>query len=129
MTNAPITTPGTATQPNSLPGVAAPQPSVNIAAMTPQQQQQYQAYQQQLRQQQQAQAVQPAPVAQQQALQLQQGLPAQPVQPQQAQPAAAPAQPVGVPQGQTQHIAHQGLNGGWQSDKDVNERRRMIAKM
>ena len=24
---------------------------------------------------------------------------------------------------------HQGLNGGWQSDKDYNERRKMIAKM
>ena len=27
------------------------------------------------------------------------------------------------------HLPHQGLNGGWQSDKDVNERRKMIAKM
>jgi hypothetical protein len=24
---------------------------------------------------------------------------------------------------------HQGLNGGWQSDQDYNERRKMIAKM
>jgi len=27
------------------------------------------------------------------------------------------------------HLPHQGLNGGWQSDKDVNERRKMIAKI
>lgn len=34
------------------------------------------------------------------------------------------------PQGQGGgHLPHQGLNGGWQSDKDVNERRKMIAKM
>jgi hypothetical protein len=30
---------------------------------------------------------------------------------------------------QQQHLPHHGLNGGWQSDKDVQERRKMIAKM
>ena len=35
------------------------------------------------------------------------------------------------PQQQQQQFQpqHQGLNGGWQSDKDYNERRKMIAKM
>jgi hypothetical protein len=28
-----------------------------------------------------------------------------------------------------QHFPYQGLNGGWQSDKDVNDRRKMIARM
>jgi hypothetical protein len=27
------------------------------------------------------------------------------------------------------HFPHQGLNGGWQSDQDYQERRKMIAKM
>lgn len=30
---------------------------------------------------------------------------------------------------QGQSFPHQGLNGGWQSDQDYNERRKMIAKM
>mmetsp|Transcript_9580 Transcript_9580/g.11848 ORF Transcript_9580/g.11848 Transcript_9580/m.11848 type:complete len:1772 (-) Transcript_9580:280-5595(-) len=32
-------------------------------------------------------------------------------------------------QQQQTHVPHQGLNGGWQSDKDVNDRRKMIAKI
>ena len=32
-------------------------------------------------------------------------------------------------QAQQQHFPHQGLNGGWQSDKDYEERRKMIAKI
>jgi hypothetical protein len=32
-------------------------------------------------------------------------------------------------QQQVQSFPHQGLNGGWQSDQDYNERRKMIAKM
>jgi len=47
------------------------------------------------------------------------------------------AQPVGAPIAQAQPqqqqagqmYPHQGLNGGWQSDQDYNERRKMIAKM
>ena len=45
---------------------------------------------------------------------------------------AAPTQPqqqVAVPQQQQQHFPHQGLNGGWQSDKDYHDRRKMIAKI
>jgi E1A/CREB-binding protein len=37
-----------------------------------------------------------------------------------------PAQQQAPPQ---QHFPHQGLNGGWQSDKDYQERRKMIAKI
>jgi E1A/CREB-binding protein len=33
------------------------------------------------------------------------------------------------PQQPQQHYPHQGLNGGWQSDKDYQERRKMIAKI
>ena len=33
------------------------------------------------------------------------------------------------PQQQQQHFPHQGLNGGWQSDKDYYDRRKMIAKI
>jgi hypothetical protein len=46
-----------------------------------------------------------------------------------------PAAPVGQQQqGQPQiqnqpHLPATGLNGGWQSEDDLNERRRMIAKM
>ena len=32
-------------------------------------------------------------------------------------------------QQQRSRMSHQGLNGGWQSDRDVNERRKMIAKI
>ena len=50
-----------------------------------------------------------------------------PQQQQVAQPAAAPA---AQPQQQAgQMYPHTGLNGGWQSDQDYNERRKMIAKM
>ena len=42
----------------------------------------------------------------------------------------APLQQPPQQQGQGHHNpVQQGLNGGWQSDKDVNERRKMIAKM
>merc|ERR1711862_830842 len=34
-----------------------------------------------------------------------------------------------IPGQQQQHIPHQGLNGGWQSDKDTQDRRKMIAKI
>eukprot|EP00523_Entomoneis_sp_CCMP467_P023132 CAMPEP_0168829008 /NCGR_PEP_ID=MMETSP0727-20121128/801_1 /TAXON_ID=265536 /ORGANISM="Amphiprora sp., Strain CCMP467" /LENGTH=791 /DNA_ID=CAMNT_0008882209 /DNA_START=387 /DNA_END=2762 /DNA_ORIENTATION=- len=44
--------------------------------------------------------------------------------------APAPAQPQQVQQQQQQqHFPHQGLNGGWQSDKDYHDRRKMIAKI
>lgn len=44
--------------------------------------------------------------------------------------ASVPQQPQGQPQmQQQQHLASSGLNGGWQSEEDLNERRRMIAKM
>ena len=52
--------------------------------------------------------------------------------PQQQQPVTQQvAAPVAQPQRQqtTQIYPHQGLNGGWQSDQDYNERRKMIAKM
>merc|ERR1712238_653417 len=32
-------------------------------------------------------------------------------------------------QQQQQHLPHTGLNGGWQNDKDVTDRRKMIAKI
>lgn len=39
-------------------------------------------------------------------------------------------QPVAAPVAQPpQQYPHTGLNGGWQSDQDYNERRKMIAKM
>jgi hypothetical protein len=53
-----------------------------------------------------------------------------PHQQQVGQPVAAPvaqAQPQQQQAGQM--YPHQGLNGGWQSDQDYNERRKMIAKM
>jgi hypothetical protein len=86
-----------------VPNVPSQQgaPSSGSSNLTAQQQQQLQLqYQQQQLQQQQSGGSQ-------------QG---QAVQPGQVQP----------PQ---QHFPHQGLNGGWQSDKDVQERRKMIAKM
>jgi len=44
-----------------------------------------------------------------------------------AQPApAAPPQPGQQP---GQHFPQHGLNGGWQSDQDYQERRKMVAKM
>lgn len=42
---------------------------------------------------------------------------------------AAPAQPQQQNHQQQQHFPHQGLNGGWQSDKDYHDRRKMIAKI
>jgi hypothetical protein len=75
--------------------------SSNLTAEQQQQQLQLQYQQQQLQQQQQSGSSQQGQVT----------------QPGQVQPA---------PQ---QHFPHQGLNGGWQSDKDVQERRKMIAKM
>eukprot|EP00977_Amphora_coffeiformis_P009075 scaffold2062_cov166-Amphora_coffeaeformis.AAC.3 len=45
---------------------------------------------------------------------------------QQPQPGNAQS---GATQQQQQHFPHQGLNGGWQSDGDYQERRRMIAKI
>jgi len=52
--------------------------------------------------------------------------PAPQAQPQQAVQQQAPQQQV---QQQQQHFPHQGLNGGWQSDKDYHDRRKMIAKI
>jgi len=53
--------------------------------------------------------------------------------PQQQQTQQVAQQPVVAPQQQQQQTttiyASQGLNGGWQSDQDYNERRKMIAKM
>eukprot|EP00548_Thalassiothrix_antarctica_P005641 CAMPEP_0194137570 /NCGR_PEP_ID=MMETSP0152-20130528/7459_1 /TAXON_ID=1049557 /ORGANISM="Thalassiothrix antarctica, Strain L6-D1" /LENGTH=1691 /DNA_ID=CAMNT_0038834663 /DNA_START=284 /DNA_END=5359 /DNA_ORIENTATION=- len=49
-------------------------------------------------------------------------------QPQYQQQPQQTAPPVAQPQ-QKQHFPHQGLNGGWQSDKDVNDRRKMIARI
>eukprot|EP00536_Pseudo-nitzschia_multiseries_P016034 jgi/Psemu1/247266/estExt_Genewise1.C_10040019 len=49
-----------------------------------------------------------------------------------AQPVGAPVAPApGQPQQQqaAQIYPHQGLNGGWQSDQDYSERRKMIAKI
>eukprot|EP00934_Nitzschia_sp_Nitz4_P007641 Nitzschia sp. Nitz4//scaffold168_size48592//5476//10477//NITZ4_007045-RA/size48592-snap-gene-0.3-mRNA-1//-1//CDS//3329538306//7631//frame0 len=46
-------------------------------------------------------------------------------QPQHQAPAAQPSQQ----QQQQQQYPHQGLNGGWQSDQDYDERRKMIAKI
>ena len=59
-------------------------------------------------------------------------VPQQPVQyqqqqqQQQQQPQQAPIPPQQQQQQQPpkQHFPHQGLNGGWQSDKDVNDRRK-----
>jgi E1A/CREB-binding protein len=89
-------------------------------------------YQQQQHQQQQYQA---------QGQQQQQGQPQQQQQqantPQQHQAvqgtnyavAQQPGQPQQQGQQQQQHFPLQGLNGGWQSDKDYQERRKMIAKI
>jgi hypothetical protein len=69
-----------------------------------------------------------APQQQQQATyqQAQHPSTAMPQQPlRQAVPAPAPQRAPGPP---AQH-PHQGLNGGWQSDQDYQERRKMIAKM
>jgi len=54
-----------------------------------------------------------------------------PVQGMPGQPVAQPPQPMQHPQMQQQQQARQPmqLNGGWQSDKDVEDRRKMIAKM
>ena len=52
-----------------------------------------------------------------------------PQQQQVAQPVAAPVAQVQPQQQAGQIYPHQGLNGGWQSDQDYNERRKMIAKM
>ena len=49
--------------------------------------------------------------------------------PQQTSGSAGTAFPPQQPQQQQQHFPHQGLNGGWQSDKDYQERRKMIAKI
>ena len=86
---------------------------------------------------------QPQPQPQQQQTQQQQ----QQTQPQQHQYVSAPVAPGTMQQQQTQQVqqqpavapappqqaaslySHQGLNGGWQSDQDYNERRKMIAKM
>jgi hypothetical protein len=57
-----------------------------------------------------------------------QGTNYQPQPQQQHQAPPAPPQPAQAPP-QGQHFPHQGLNGGWQSDQDYNERRKMIAKM
>lgn len=87
---------------------------------------------------------QPQPQPQQQQTQQQQQ---QQTQPQQHQFVSAPVAPGTMQQQQTQQVqqqpavapappqqaaslySHQGLNGGWQSDQDYNERRKMIAKM
>jgi len=73
------------------------------------------------------QAQQPPPI-QPQVPQQQQQQPQSQVPQQQAPPMAQQPQ---VPQ--VQHQQHlppqQGLNGGWQSEQDIGERRKMIAKM
>jgi E1A/CREB-binding protein len=82
------------------------------------QQQQFNQQQQQLQQ--------PTQYVQQQTQQQQQ----QQYAPPQPQPGAAHASyPPQQPQQQQQGYLHQGLNGGWQSDRDYQERRTMIAKI
>jgi hypothetical protein len=100
---------------------AAPAPALGTSQQSvplEQQQVNFQA-QQQLLQQQQAQQLE---LQRRQKEQQQQLLQQQQQQMQQAKLAQQQ-------QGQHQHMPHQGLNGGWQSDKDVEDRRKMIAKM
>jgi len=98
----------------------APQQQNHVQGTTYQPQQQQQQQQQpQQQQQQQHQQYASAPAA-----------PGSMPQQQQTQQVAQ--QPVVAPQQQQQTTtiyANQGLNGGWQSDQDYNERRKMIAKI
>ncbi|KAL9183138.1 hypothetical protein ACHAXT_004925 [Thalassiosira profunda] len=81
----------------------------------------------------QSQAMAPAPPLQHQPLQGMQHAPpvaANGQPPAMGQPGARPPQPMQHPQLQQQQArAPQPLNGGWQSDKDVEDRRKMIAKI
>eukprot|EP00980_Cylindrotheca_fusiformis_P006205 scaffold1327_cov124-Cylindrotheca_fusiformis.AAC.9 len=55
--------------------------------------------------------------------------PAMPQQPGRPQVQAPTSQRAPAPQQPGHHVPHQGLNGGWQSDQDYQERRKMIAKI
>ena len=111
------------------PLVGPPQPiQVYPQHQQYQQQQQHQALPQQQQQQPLQQTAAP-PTMQIQQQQLQ-----HPQQPQQQGSAtngyaAMPQQQSQPPQQQQQGLPHPGLNGGWQSDKDYNERRMMIGKI
>merc|ERR1712238_45367 len=102
----------------------APQQQNHVQGTTyqPQQQQQQQQPQPQQQQPQQQQYVS-APVAPGSISQQ------QPTQQVAQQPIVAPVAPQQQQQQTTTIYPHQGLNGGWQSDQDYNERRKMIAKI
>ena len=108
----------------SHPGAAPQRPPTGGGVTTAYTQQQQQLQQQQQQQQQQHQRQGSVNIA------VSGGIPHQQAA---AGGAVAPAGAPGVQQpssgGNSSFAVHQGLNGGWQSDKDYQERRKMIAKI